>query len=249
MELLAQSARELLGLELSAGQLAQFQQYYEEMVSRNAQVNLTAITEYEAVQLRHFLDSLTLASPVLRGDPPDAPLDLAEASLIDIGAGAGFPGIPLKILYPNLKLTLVESVGKKVSFLKEIATKLNLTNVMVVTGRAEEVGRMAEHREKYDVATARAVASMAVLAEYCLPLVRVGGIFIALKKGDLSGELAEANKAIGLLGGQLRPSPLFSLPSDNSSSDERRLIVVEKRSATPSDYPRRTGLPSKRPIS
>lgn len=248
MELLAQSARELLGLELSAGQLAQFQLYYDELVSRNSQVNLTAITEYEAVQLRHFLDSLTLASPVLRGDPPAEPFDLANASLIDIGAGAGFPGLPLKIIYPELKLTLVESVGKKVNFLKEVAAKLNLDQVTVLTGRAEEISQMAQHRESYDLATGRAVAALPVLTEYCLPLVKTNGLFIAPKKGNLEVEIAEAAKAIALLGGNLRSSPTFNLPSD-SPGDERRLLVIEKIAATPAAYPRRAGLPAKRPIS
>lgn len=245
MELLAKTARELLGLELSAEQLELFRHYYEELVSRNEQVNLTAITEYEAVQLRHFLDSLTLASPALRGDPPGKPFDLSKASLIDIGAGAGFPGLPLKILYPEMRLTLVESVGKKATFLSEVAAKFGLKNVTVLTARAEEVGQMLTHREKYDLATGRAVAALAALAEYCLPLVKVGGLFVAPKKGELTEEIRAAGKSLQVLGGQLQPTPQFRLPGEE---DSRQLIVVEKVNKTPSSYPRRIGLPAKRPL-
>lgn len=245
MELLAKTAKEMLGIDLSAEQLGQFQQYYEALVSRNEQVNLTAITGYEAVQLRHFLDSLTLASPALRGDPAGKPFDLSKASLIDIGAGAGFPGLPLKILYPQIRVTLVESVGKKAAFLSEVAKQLGLTDVTVLTGRAEEIGQSREHREKYDLATGRAVAALAVLAEYCLPLVRVGGLFIAPKKGELAEEIRSAEKAIQVLGGQLRASLSFHLPDEE---DRRQLIVVEKIAKTPANYPRRTGLPAKRPL-
>jgi 16S rRNA (guanine527-N7)-methyltransferase len=248
VELLAKSAQELLGLELSQEQLERFELYYRELVSRNEQINLTAITEYEAVQIRHFLDSLTLASPRLRADPSNKPLDMAKAALIDIGAGAGFPGLPLKILYPQIRLTLVESVGKKAVFLQEIAAKLGLSEVIVVTGRAEEIGQMGEHRAKYEVATGRAVANLAVSAEYCLPLVKTGGLFIAPKKGKLTEEIGTAQKAIQVLGGKLRSTPVFRLPQDNAE-EERRLIVVEKVAVTPLSYPRRTGLPQKRPIS
>jgi 16S rRNA (guanine527-N7)-methyltransferase len=245
VELLARGARELLGIELSQEQLAKFQLYYEELVRRNEQVNLTAITEYSAVQTRHFLDSLALASPALRGDPPDKPFDLSKASLIDIGAGAGFPGLPLKILYPQMHLTLVESVGKKATFLREIAATLELSGVTVVTDRAEEVGQSKEHRAKYDLATGRAVAALAVLAEYCIPLVKRGGLFIAPKKGELTVELTTAQKAVTILGGKQRATPQFVLPGE---SDPRLLVVIDKVKQTPSTYPRRVGTPAKSPI-
>lgn len=247
MELLRQTALELLGLELSVAQLELFQRYYVALTARNKEINLTSIIEYEAVQIRHFLDSLTLASPRLRGDSPAKPFDLAGAALVDIGAGAGFPGIPLKILYPDLRLTLVESVGKKANFLTEVAVGLKLENVTVLTNRAEEVGQMAEHREKYALATGRAVSALAVLAEYCLPLVRVGGLFIAPKKGNLASEIEAAQKAIAVLGGELRPSPAFSLPTE-AEGEERHLVVVEKVKLSPPEYPRRVGLPAKRPL-
>ncbi len=245
MDLLARYARELLGLELSAEQLERFQLYYDELVRRNEQINLTSVIEYEAVQIRHFLDSLTLASPVLRGDLPDKPFDLARGSLIDIGAGAGFPGLPLKILYPEMGLTLVESVGKKAVFLSEVAAKLGFQDIQVLTERAEEVGQMPEHREKYAIATGRAVAALAVLAEYCLPLVKIGGLFIAPKKGEIAAEIEAAQKAFTMLGGKIRTTPEFQLPSEE---DKRKLIIVEKFSETPQNYPRRTGIPTKRPL-
>lgn len=247
MELLAQAARDLLGLELSASQLAQFQLYYSEMTARNEQINLTAITEYDAVQIRHFLDSLTVASPALRGDNAKQVFKLDKAALIDIGAGAGFPGLPLKILYPQLRLTLVESVGKKAAFLSEMVAKLELANVTVLTNRAEEVGQLPEHRATYNVATARAVAAPGVLAEYCLPLTKIGGLVIALKKGEISSEVAEAKKAIQELGGRLRTTPTFRLPTDEPEV-QRRLLVIEKIKRTPPQYPRRIGIPAKTPL-
>lgn len=247
MEILAERAKVLLGLELTAAQLQAFQIYYEELADWNERTNLTAVTGYEEVQVRHFLDSLTLASPKLLGDNPDNPFDIATASLLDIGAGAGFPGLPLKIIYPQLRLTLLDSVGKKTNFLTHIADKLHLQNVTVVTGRAEELGQQPEHRERYDVATGRAVAALPVLAEYCLPFCKVGGLFIAPKKADIAEEIASASVAVTKLGGSLRQTPEFEL--EPNSDDKRILIVVDKVAPTPSGYPRRAGLPSKRPIS
>ena len=249
LEQLQAGARELLGLELDREQLERFQLYYEELVAWNERINLTAITEYEAVQTRHFLDSLTLASPRLRGDDPAKPFKMAGASVIDIGAGGGFPGLPLKILYPGLKLTLVDSVGKKTGVLEDIAKKLGFDDVRVVNGRAEELGQMPEHREKYRVATGRAVAAWPVLAEYCLPLIHPGGLFIAPKKGDLKAELKNSPAVAKLLGGKIRPTPEFSLPGDPETAENiRRLIVTEKPNHTPRTYPRRTGIPSKQPL-
>ncbi len=249
LELLQSGAREWLGLKLDDAQLGRFQVYYEELIDWNSRMNLTAITDYEAVQSRHFLDSLTLASARLRGDPPGQPFDLSAARLIDIGAGAGFPGLPLKILYPNLKLTLVESVGKKTAFLAHVANKLGFPDVVVLTSRAEELGRSTVHRAKYDLATGRAVAAWSVLAEYCLPLCKIGGLFIAPKKGDLQAELSGADVVANLLGGRLRPTEPFSLLGEIAETpDPRRLVVTEKIRPTPNTYPRRTGQPAKQPL-
>ncbi|MDB5081043.1 MAG: hypothetical protein JWP00_2967 [Chloroflexi bacterium] len=249
LEILQEGTRELLGIELDQEQLDRFQLYYEELTAWNERINLTAITEYEAVQTRHFLDSLSLASSDLRGDPPGRSFEMANASLIDIGAGGGFPGLPLKILYPNLQLTLVDSVGKKTGVLEQISKSLGFSDVQVVNGRAEELGQSSEHREKYHFATGRAVAAWPVLAEYCLPLCRTGGLFIAPKKGDLTVELKSSEAVARLLGGKLRETPGFQLPGDDPAPDNiRRLIVTQKIKRTPGIYPRRTGLPSKEPL-
>ena len=246
LELLRRQAADLLDLTLTDEQLDRFELYYRQLIEWNSRINLTGITEYEAVQSRHFLDSLTLASPRLRGDPVGQPFDLSTARLIDIGAGGGFPGLPLKILYPQLRLTLVDSVGKKTTFLTQLAESLGLKGMRVLNERAEELGQSPLHRQQYDLATGRAVAAWPVLAEYCLPLVRVGGLFVAPKKGDLSVELAAADKVAGLLGAKLRPTPTFELP--NETGDPRRLIVAVKTGPTPRIYPRRTGLPAKEPL-
>jgi 16S rRNA (guanine527-N7)-methyltransferase len=244
MQLLAQSAKEKLNLTISEPQLNSFQRYYELLVEWNSRFNLTAVTDLEGVQIRHFLDSLTLAAPALNGNMP---LDFNTASLIDIGAGAGFPGLPLKILFPGLRLTLSESVGKKALFLETVAKELHLENVTVLTKRAEELGQDSKFRQKFDMATGRAVAHLAVLAEYCLPLCKVNGYFIAPKKGDkLAQEISEGQTALKKLGGKLLVTPDFALPG--SAQADRRLVVVQKIAPTPSGYPRRVGLPSQKPI-
>lgn len=247
METLATQAKNLLNIELTPGQLAAFQTYYTEMVAWNERTNLTGITDYQEVQVKHFLDGLTLASPTLRGDKPSGVFDLTNAALIDIGAGAGFPGLPLKLLFPQMRLTLVDSVGKKTAFLSHLVGKLRLEGVTVLTGRAEDLGQQQAHRERYDLATGRAVANLAVLAEYCLPLCKLGGLFIAPKKGKLDEEIAAAQPAIKMLGGRLRQTPNFEFEPD--AHDHRLLIVADKIEPTPSVYPRRAGLPAKRPLT
>jgi 16S rRNA (guanine527-N7)-methyltransferase len=249
MEILAEQAKKVLDLDLTTAQLNTFQLYYTELINWNSHTNLTAITEYAEVQIKHFLDSLTLASPLWRGDSAKQTqaVSWSNLALIDIGAGAGLPGVALKILYPELRLTLVDSVGKKTAFLSQLVAKLNLPNVTVLTGRAEDLGQQPAHRERYDIATGRAVAALAVLAEYCLPLCKVGGIFIAPKKGDLSQELEQAKPAITKLGGQLRQTKPFELES--GTSDKRLLVVADKIKASPTEYPRRAGVPAKRPLS
>jgi 16S rRNA (guanine527-N7)-methyltransferase len=241
-----------LGLPLSAAQLGQFQAYYATLVEWNARMNLTAITEPEAVQVRHFLDSLTVAAALLRweGTPPGPPVypavfQAGGAGLADLGAGAGFPGVPLKILWPQMPLTLVESVGKKTTFLTHLAGVLGLTGVEVVTGRAEALGQDKRHRGRYDVVTARAVAALPVLAEYGLPLCRVGGALLAPKKGDIAPELAAATRAAPLVGGGPPQAFAFRLPGDAA---DRLVFVLPKVRPTPPGYPRRVGLPDKKPL-
>ncbi|MEI7554233.1 16S rRNA (guanine(527)-N(7))-methyltransferase RsmG [Candidatus Chlorohelix sp.] len=246
LDLLVSGARSLLNIELTEEQLARFQLYYETLVDWNERINLTAIIAYEEVQLKHFLDSLTLASPRLRGDPPGFTLDLNNAALVDIGAGAGFPGLPLKILYPGLKLTLSDSVGKKTAFLTHLVGKLQLREVQIINGRAEELGQNSAHRQRYQIATGRAVAALNVLSEYCLPLCKVGGLFIAPKKGNLFEELKAGAPVVPKLGGRLRQTPIFDLPGEDNSG--RRLIVAQKIAPTPAIYPRGVGVPAKTPL-
>jgi 16S rRNA (guanine527-N7)-methyltransferase len=222
------------GLHLDQHQLAQFASYAAELQRWNQRINLTAISDRHGIVMRHFLDSLRCA--LSWGSTP--------SRLVDVGAGAGFPGLPLKILHPDLRLTLIESVEKKATFLRHITVELELRDVDVVVGRAETVGRDKEYREQYDVAVARAVADLRVLAEYCLPLCRVGGRFLAPKGAQNADELAGAQKAIDLLGGRIATIEEVDLPG----VERRALVVVEKIGPTPPQYPRAVGIPSKRPL-
>jgi 16S rRNA (guanine527-N7)-methyltransferase len=225
------------GLELTAEQVNAFQVYYEELVGWNEKVNLTAITDYEEVQVKHFLDSLSCVQVLA---------SLSSASnCIDIGAGAGFPGLPLKIALPETGLTLLESTGKKVAFLEHVVAELGLPGVEVIKERAEEVGRQIEFREVFDVALARAVASMAVLVEYALPLLRVGGVFVAQKGREVWQEVEAARGAMAILGGELREVRVVDVPGLDAP---RSLVVVTKVNPTPEKYPRRPGIPAKRPL-
>lgn len=233
---LARGARHL-GLELGPRELAKFKLYYELLVQWNRRVNLTSVVDYERVQIVHFLDSLT----VLLGLPASAP----PGRVVDIGTGAGFPGVPLKIVRPELALVLVESVGKKARFLHELVAALALEDVEIVVERAETLGQDPRYRERFDLALARAVAKLPALVEIALPLCRVGGLFIAQKKGQLRQETESAARAIALLGGQLREvRPVEA----EGLADRRALIIIEKASATPARFPRKAGIPEKRPL-
>ncbi len=237
MEKLAQDLRSLVGIQLTSRQLAAFKKYEEVLLEWNKNINLTAIRDGEGIRNKHFLDSLTCML-AWRDRPPER--------LIDIGTGAGFPGIPLKIIMPRLQLTLVESVGKKLEFCRHIVDILGLENVTCLQARAEELGLAREHREKYDWAVARAVANLPVLAEYLLPLVRIGGGMLAQKGETGPAEAHKADRAIHVLGGRIKQLIPVLLPG---VTEERFLVVVDKVSATPPGYPRRVGLPAKRPIS
>lgn len=236
MKILFDGARRL-GLTLKTEHLAAFQVYYEELIAWNEKVNLTRITDYEEVQIKHFLDSLTclLVLP-----------DLPSATIIDVGTGAGFPGLPLKILRPKMRLTLLESTGKKTDFLRHLVHRLGLEGVEVVWGRAEEVGRDPEHRQRYDVVLARALAELPVLVEYALPFCRVGGVFVAQKGAEVEREVERAGRALEILGGELREIKAVRLPT---LDEPRHLVVIEKIALTPQKYPRRPGVPSKRPLN
>lgn len=240
MDRLIQGAKGL-GFEISDSQRGLFQTYYELLVEWNQRFNLTAITDYEQVQIRHFLDSLSCLLP----EEYHTALRRPAPRVIDVGSGAGFPGTPLKIVCPNMHLTLLEATGKKVAFLSHLIAALDLKNVQVIKGRAEELAHDPAHREQYDLAMARAVAGLPVVVEYTLPFCRTGGCLVAQKGESGAAEAWNAERAIHLLGGELQriqPVELSGLPED------RTLVVITKVSPTPIKYPRRTGVPSKRPL-
>jgi 16S rRNA (guanine527-N7)-methyltransferase len=235
MEKLKSGAKKL-GIHLSGEQLEKFETYYREITNWNKKVNLTRITDYQEVQFKHFLDSLTVFSVM----PPDKAL-----RVIDIGTGAGLPGIPLRIVSPGISLTLLESTVRKTKFLDHIVKKLGLDKVEIVHGRAEEIARDERYREKFDLALARALAPLPALVELVLPFCEVGGCCIALKKGKVSAEVSRALKAIAVMGGSLREVKPVLLPE---LGDQRCLVIIDKVRPTPPAYPRRPGLPVKRPV-
>jgi len=238
MESLTAGARDLQ-IKLSDHHLIAFEVYYQELMAWNQRFNLTAITDWEGVLVRHFLDSLSCLKAI-----PEGKLTCG-AQVIDAGTGAGFPGLPLKIVCPGMRLTLLEATGKKVTFLEHIVRMLGLEDVEVIHGRAEELGQHPAHRERYDWALARAVAEMPTLAEYLLPFVRVGGAMLAQKGEGAAAEVHGGETAITTLGGrvqQLIPVELRGL------AETRYLVVVSKVAATPQKYPRRPGIPRKRPL-
>ena len=224
--------------KLNEKQINQFNQYFTSLIAANQKVNLTRITEEDDVYLKHFFDSLT---PLFTSSEVFKPGD----TVCDVGAGAGFPSIPLKILQPELKVTIVDSLGKRLTFLQDLIEKLQLQDVKLVHGRAEDIGQNKLYREQFDIVTARAVANMAVLSEYCLPLVKKSGYFVALKGPKAEKELQDGQKAISLLGGKVIQTEELQLPT---SSEERTLILVQKVKATPKKYPRQAGTPHRKPI-
>jgi 16S rRNA (guanine527-N7)-methyltransferase len=233
---LQQAAQNLLGVNLSRKQQADFQLYREQLTVWNQRFNLTAITDPQEIEIKHFLDSLTCLLV----------MDLQEDHrLVDVGSGAGFPGLPLKLIYPDIHLTLVESNRKKVEFMEHMVKLLELTEVEVVNRRVEDLGKASGYRDQYDWAVARAVALMPVLLEYLLPLLRVGGQGIAQKGEAGLAEVHEADPSMNILGGKLRQIIPVELPT---VAETRYLILFEKVAGTPARYPRRAGIPAKRPL-
>jgi 16S rRNA (guanine527-N7)-methyltransferase len=224
------------GISLSSLQLEQFETYYKVLVEWNEKMNLTAITEEGEVYLKHFFDSVTAAFYY----------DLSKPfSVCDVGAGAGFPSIPLKICFPQLKVTIVDSLQKRILFLNNLATELGLENVAFYHDRAETFGRREGMRESFDIVTARAVARLSVLSELCLPLTKVGGAFIAMKGAAAQEEIDNGIHAVQVLGGEMKHMSTFRLPVEES---ERNIIIIEKKRKTPKKYPRKPGMPNKLPI-
>lgn len=225
------------GIQLDEHQMQQFERYLELLVEWNEKINLTAITEKEEVYLKHFYDSISLAFHVVDFDP--------NSRICDVGAGAGFPSIPLKIAFPGLKVTIVDSLNKRIQFLNLLMAELGLSEVACYHDRAETFGRRPDIRGSFDIVTARAVARMSVLSELCLPLVKKGGLFIAMKAASTKEELEEAQNAIAILGGKLEEDHAFHLPKE---AGERHIITIRKTKETPKKYPRKPGTPNKIPL-
>lgn len=234
IKLLKDSAK-FLGINIKDEKIKGFDCYYNKLISSNERINLTTITIERDVVIKHFVDSLTIIKYL-----PDN-----IKSLIDVGTGAGFPGVPVKMIKEDLHLTLLDSLKKRIRYLNELITECSLTGVNIIHGRAEDFARDPLHRESYDVGTARAVAPLAVLCEYILPFVKQGGTFIAMKGREIEREISESEKAISVLGGRLEAVEKFSLPFENI---ERHIILIKKIRQTPLQYPRKSGKPSKSPL-
>ena len=235
MEQLRKKA-EILGISLTEQQCLQFQKYYEYLIEKNKVMNLTGITEKEEVIDKHFIDSLGLA----------VKMDLTKPlTVLDLGTGAGFPGIPLKIAFPNLTITLLDSLNKRIKFLDEVIDLLELTGIETIHGRAEDYAKPGKLREQFDLCVSRAVANLSSLSEYCIPYVKEGGYFIPYKSGNIDEELKKAGHAIGMLGGKVESVEEFQI---SGTDIERTFVKIKKRKATPKRFPRKAGMPSKDPL-
>ena len=225
-----------IGMKLDDIKIRQFDEYYRMLVEWNKVMNLTGITEYEDVWEKHYIDSLSIVKI--------QNMDHFE-KLIDVGTGAGFPGIPLKIAFPHLKVTLLDSLNKRIHFLNAVIDRLELKDIYTIHGRAEDYAKQETYREQYDVCVSRAVANLATLSEYCLPYVMIGGMFIPYKSGDIDDEIVDSEKAVKILGGKLLKVEKFELPGTDIG---RSLVQIEKVKNTGNKYPRKAGMPSKEPI-
>ena len=227
---------ETLGIRLTDVQKRQFDRYYELLIEWNRVMNLTGITEYDEVNLKHFTDSLTIVRIK----------DMENVStLIDVGTGAGFPGIPIKIAFPHIEVTLLDSLNKRIKFLDQVVEELDLKDVVTLHGRAEDFAKKEEYREKFDLCASRAVANLSTLSEYCLPFIKKGGCFVSYKSADSDEEIQQSEKALDILGGKIERVDKFVLPGSDMG---RALVMIEKVKNTPRKYPRKAGVPSKEPL-
>ena len=227
---------ETLGIRLTDVQKRQFDRYYELLIEWNRVMNLTGITEYDEVNLKHFTDSLTIVRIKNMEN---------VSTLIDVGTGAGFPGIPIKIAFPYIKVTLLDSLNKRIKFLNQVVEELDLEDVVTLHGRAEDYAKKEEYREQFDLCASRAVANLSTLSEYCLPFIKKGGCFVSYKSADSDEEIQQSEKALDILGGKIEKVDKFVLPGSDMG---RALVMIEKVKNTPRKYPRKAGVPSKEPL-
>lgn len=225
-----------LGIKQDQNQLERFHKFYQLLIEWNKVMNLTGITEYEDVVEKHFVDSLSIIKAI----------DLSRIhTVIDVGTGAGFPGIPLKIAFPHLRVVLLDSLNKRIKFLDEVISQLGLTEIRTIHGRAEEYARKEEYREQFDLCVSRAVANLSTLSEYCLPYIQVGGMFIPYKSGEIDDEVEESKKAVRILGGNIKEVMKFELPGTDI---HRSFVLIHKEQHTQKKYPRKAGIPAKEPL-
>ena len=225
-----------LGIKQDQNQLERFHKFYQLLIEWNKVMNLTGITEYEDVVEKHFVDSLSIIKAI----------DLSGIhTVIDVGTGAGFPGIPLKIAFPHLRVVLLDSLNKRIKFLDEVISQLGLTEICTIHGRAEEYARKEEYREQFDLCVSRAVSNLSTLSEYCLPYIQVGGIFVPYKSGEIDDEVEQSKKAVRILGGNIKDIMKFELPGTDI---HRSFVLIHKEQHTQKKYPRKAGIPAKEPL-
>lgn len=225
-----------LGIKQDQNQLERFHKFYQLLIEWNKVMNLTGITEYEDVVEKHFVDSLSIIKAI----------DLSRIhTVIDVGTGAGFPGIPLKIAFPHLRVVLLDSLNKRIKFLDEVISQLGLTEIRTIHGRAEEYARKEEYREQFDLCVSRAVANLSTLSEYCLPYIQIGGIFVPYKSGEIDDEVEQSKKAVRILGGNIKEVMKFELPGTDI---HRSFVLIHKEQHTQKKYPRKAGIPAKEPL-
>lgn len=243
-----QEAFTKIGIELNELQINQFYEYYLYLVEKNRVMNLTAITEYDDVVIKHFADSLLICKVKCFDDMFNGGNRDKIKSMIDIGTGAGFPGIPIKIVYPDIKITLLDSLNKRINFLNEVIEKLELKDITCIHGRAEDYGCNPEYREKYDICVSRAVANLSTLSEYCVPFIKVGGKFVSYKASDIETEVSQAKNAVKQLGCKVEDIVKMNLSDMKENEYERSFVIINKEKKLSKKYPRKSGIPSRNPL-